>query len=67
MAALGLGSMAYEPEDKYALRKHGHPQYSGIEVESFCSNREGPVLCSLVTFEVDGVSKNVSIPASMSR
>ena len=61
-ASLGLGSIAYEPVDAYSKADHAHPEYSSIEISSFCSNRSSKVLCSLVTFEDDGISENVSIP-----
>lgn len=65
--ALGLGSIINDPVEKYAKARHFHPQYSKIEVESYCNNRKDKVLSSLVTFEVDGFSENVSIPDAIGR
>lgn len=61
--ALGFGSIVNEMSSDYSPVVHVHPEYSGLSVTSYCSNRRDPTLCSLVTFEDDGFSENVSIPA----
>lgn len=62
--ALGFGSMVNELSNDYSPAIHFHPEYSSLSVTSYCSNRREQVLCSLVTFEVDGISENVSIPTT---
>lgn len=62
-SVLGLGDIAYDDPALYAKSVHAHPQYQHIEIASFCSNRKDATLCSLVTFESDGASENISIPS----
>lgn len=62
LASLSLGDAIYDSPDKYAASDHVHPQYASLSVESFCSSRRSNVLCSITTFEIDGVSENMSLP-----
>lgn len=63
---LGLGSAAYEDTGAFAAQDHVHPEYSQIEVSSFCDKNSSSVLCSIVTFEDDGYSCNMSLPDTRS-
>ena len=65
--ALGLGSIASKLSSDYSQASHAHSEYAGMELKSYCSNRRDDVLCSLVTFELDGFSENVSIPGGVGK